>query len=56
MNRSRSKNIYLKNKTAENWGNYCVLHNKCTKETIKVKKEYFRNINVKFISDDKTFY
>ena len=33
---------------------YSILLNKCTKET-KVKKEYLRNINIKLISDNKTF-
>ena len=56
MSRARSKNTYLKNKSAENWENYRVLRNKCTKESIKFKKEYFRNINVKLISDNKTFW
>ena len=56
MNRSRSKNTYLKNRTAGNWENFRVLRNKCTKESIKVKKEYFRNINIKLISDNKTFW
>ena len=54
MNRSRSKNTYVKNRTAGNWENYRVLRNKCTKESINVKKEYFCNINIKLISDNKT--
>ena len=34
MNRSRSKNTYLKNRAAGNWETFPILCNKCTKETI----------------------
>ena len=35
MNRSRSKNLYLKNKTVENWDKYRKLRNECVKLTKK---------------------
>ena len=55
MNRSRGKNAYIKNKTGENWGRYRKLRNECVKLTKKVKIEYFRNINIQSINDNKNF-
>ena len=52
MNRSRCKNIYLKNKTVENWEVYRKLRNECVKLAKKVKTDYFRNINVQYIIDN----
>ena len=42
MNRSRFKNVYIKNKTAENWENYRKLRNECVKMTKKAKKRVFQ--------------
>ena len=56
MNRSRFKNVYIKNKTAENWENYRKLRNECVKMTKKAKKEYFNNINIKSLNDNKRFW
>ena len=56
MNRSRCKNGYLKNKTVENWEKYRKLRNECVKLTNKVKKEYYHNINIKSINDNKKFW
>ena len=56
MNRSRCKNTYIKNKTGENWEKYRKLRNKCVKETRKVKKEYYRNLNIGDITDNKRFW
>ena len=51
MNRSRSKNIYMRNKHCGKLGKY----RKVRKETNKViTKEYFRNINVASIIDNKS--
>ena len=56
MNRSRYKNIYMKNKTAENWEKYRKLRNECVKMTKKAKKDYFNNINIKSLDDNKKFW
>ena len=56
MNRSRCKNAYIKNKTVENWERYRKLRNECVKLTKKVKIEYFRNINIQSINDNKIFW
>ena len=39
MNRSRSKNAYIKNKTVDNWEKYRILRNKCVKES-NITKNY----------------
>ena len=44
MNRYRSRNAYIKNKTVDNWEKYRILRNKCVKETNIAKREYFQNI------------
>ena len=56
MNRSRYKNAYIKNKTVDNWERYSKLRNECVKLTKKVKIEYFRNINIQSIIDNKKFW
>jgi len=56
MNRSRCKNNFFKNKTAENWEKYTRLRNKCVKLTKRVKKEYFENLDINFVSDNKKFW
>ena len=52
MNRSRCKNMYLKNKTVEKWDRYRKPRNECVKLTKKVKNEYFKNINIQSIIDN----
>ena len=56
MNRSRSKNAFLKNKTVENWEKYRILRNKCVKETNRARREYFENINIRSVTDNKQFW
>ena len=56
MNRFRCKNTYFKHKTVENWEKYRKLRNDCVKLTKKVKREYFQNLNIKTINDNKTFW
>ena len=56
MNRSRCKNVYFKNKTVENWEKYRKLRNDCVKLTKKVKREYFQNLNIHSVKDNKTFW
>ena len=56
MNRSRCKNAFYKNRTAENWEKYRKFRNDCVKLTKKVKKEYFENLNLNSITDNKKFW
>ena len=56
MNRSRSKNAYFKNKTADNWERYRTLRNQCVKLTRKVKREYYQNIKMDDLNDNKKFW
>ena len=56
MNRSRCKNTYFKNKSVENWERYRKLRNDCVKLTRKVKREYFENLNINSVKDNKTFW
>ena len=56
MNWSRRKNVYFKTKTVENWENYRKLRNACTKSTRKTKKEYFQNLDMNDITDNRTFW
>ena len=56
MNRSRCKNTYFQNKTVENWERYRKLRNECVKLTKKVKREYYQNLNISSINDNKTFW
>ena len=56
MNRSRSKNVYLKNKTLENWDKYRNLRNEFVQLTKKVKIEYYRNINIQSVMDNRKFW
>ena len=56
MNRSRCKNAYFKNKTAENWEKYRTLRNECVKLTKKIKREYFEKLNINSVNDNKKFW
>ena len=56
MNRSRCKNSYFKNKTVENWEKYRRLRNDCVKLTSKVKREYFANLSLNSVIDNKKFW
>ena len=56
MNRSRCKNRFFKNRTVENWENYRKLRNECVKLTKKVKREYFENLDIKKVNDNKKFW
>ena len=56
MNRSRCKNAFYKNRAAENWEKYRKFRNDCVKLTKKVKKEYFENLNLNSITDNKKFW
>ena len=53
MARSRLKNVYLKNPNTTNWNNYKHQRNFCTRLLRKTKFDYFRNLNVKNLNDNK---
>ena len=56
MARSLLKNAYLKTRNSKNWGNYKKQRNFCTNLLKKTKKEYFRNLNIKDLNDNKKFW
>ena len=53
VTRSRLKNVYLKNQNAINWSNYKYQRSFCTNLLPKTKFDYFRNLNVKELNDNK---
>ena len=56
MRRSCLKNKYIKNRTNENWNTYKAQKNFCTNLLRKTKRNYFSNLNLKKICDNKTFW
>ena len=56
MTRSRLKNAYLKTRNSKNWENYKKQINFCTNLLKKTKSEYFRNLNIKELNDNKKFW
>ena len=56
MTRSRLKNKFNKNSSAKNWNSYKKQINFCLKLSRQTKEKYFNNINVKKVSDSKTFW
>ena len=56
MQRSRLKNIYYKTRNAENWNSYKKQRNFCTNLLRDVKKEYYGNLNIKELNDNKKFW
>ena len=56
MHSSRLKNVFNKNRTPKTWDSYKKQCNFCVKLFRKTKKEYFENINIKDINDNKKFW
>ena len=56
IHRSRLKNSFNKYRTPKTWDSYKKQHNFCVNFFRKSKKEYFQNINVKDINDNKKFW
>ena len=56
MVRSKLKNKYNKNRTEENWGIYKKQRNFCVNLLRKTKKDYFNDLNIKNITDNKAFW
>ena len=56
MNRSRIRNKYLKSNTLENKIKYTKIRNYCVNLNRKTKREYYSNINIKNVIDNKKFW
>ena len=56
MHRSKLKNIYNKKRTDVNWANYKKQWNLFVIVLWRTKKEYFQNLSVKDLSDNKKFW
>ena len=56
MNRNRFCNKYLRNKTDENKRKYTKQRNYCAALLRKSKREYYSNLDVKNITDNKRFW
>ena len=56
MTRSRLKNTFNKNSSTKNWNSYKTKRNFWLKLLRQTKEKYFNNINVKKVSDNKTFW
>ena len=56
MIRSRLKSIYLENQNTTNWNNYKSQRNFCTNLLRKTKRDYFRNLNIRELNDNKKFW
>ena len=56
MHRTRFRNKYLRNKILENKKKYTKQRNYCVSLLRKSKREYYSNLDVKSITDNKTFW
>ena len=56
MHRSRLKNIYIRKRNDKNWENYKKQRNFCVDLLCQTKTEYFKNLNVKYLSDNRKFW
>ena len=56
MTRSRFKNTYNKKRTPENFEKYRKQRNFVVKLLRKIKSDYFDNLNIKSLEDNKTFW
>ena len=56
MHRTRFRNKYLRNKTDENKRKYTKQRNYCVSLLRKSKREYYSNLDIKNITDNKTFW
>ena len=55
MHRYKLKNNYNKKRTNENWANYIKKHF-CVNLLRKTKKDYFQNLNIQELSDNRKFW
>ena len=55
MKRSKLKNLFNKNKNQENWCKYKTQRNYCVKLLCKTKKQNYKNLHIKEVTDNKKF-
>ena len=56
MLRSKAKRELNKNKTVYNRERFKKVRNRCVKLIRRTKRRYFKNLDVKFVNDDKKFW
>ena len=56
MERTRLRNIYLKQRTETTKVAYNQQRNKCVSILKKTKRSYFESLDVKFVKDNKKFW
>ncbi|XP_057302848.1 uncharacterized protein LOC130637010 [Hydractinia symbiolongicarpus] len=56
MIRSRKRNVYNSNPTAENWNSFRIQRNKCAKIVRDARKIYYRKLDVSKVRDNKAFW
>ena len=56
MHRSRLKNIYIRKRNDKNWENCKKQRHFCVYLLCKTKTVYFKNLNVKDLSDNRKFW
>ena len=56
MHKSKFKNYFNKSRTRENWCNYKTRRNYCISLLRKKKQQYFKNLNVNDVTDNKTYW
>ena len=56
MHRSKFKNRFNKCRTHENWCNYKTQRNYCVSLLRKRKQQYFKNLNLSDVTDNKIFW
>ena len=56
MHRSKFKNIYSKKRTNNYWANYKKQRNFCVNLLRKTKTDYFQNLNIRDLSDNRKFW
>ena len=56
MKRSKLRNKFNRNRNHENWCNFKFQRNYCVNLLRKTKKQYYKNLNVKNVVDNQTFW
>ena len=56
MHGSKFKNIYNKKRINDNWTNYKKQRNFCVNLLRKTKADYFQNLNIRDLSDNRKFW
>ena len=56
MMRSRKRNLYYKDPTAENWNSFRIQRNKCTRLVRDAKRKYYGSLDLRNLQDNKKFW